>query len=254
MKTSVLLSVAFASAVVIGADLTTKSGTVYKDYSIIEVTHRGVTVEHADGLANVPLDELPEDMKSTYAPQVETAKQKHAIKKAEWDKREKARRERKKIETALKKISLEVLWIKCSQVLKGRGVHAQCQGYTNDIFLDGLDTSSLVDGVRIPQTTDIKYNGKTCRGNRIYFIGSYSYSSAGGAVNTIPHFTFDKDKALAYVKVHPKAKIVGMEKDRSFEIDMQNFEWEHRRREEQMRQRNVRTMQRQLYMQNRGRR
>ena len=108
-----------------------------------------------------------------------------------------------------------------------------------------VDTSSLVDGVMIPATTNIKHNGEMRKGHRIYFIGTFSYKSAGGVVNTIPYFSFDKNKALSYAKAKPNAMIVGMEKDRSFEIEMQKVEWEHRRRTEQMRRQNVRMMQQQ---------
>lgn len=50
-----------------GADLTTKSGKVYRDYSVTDVTQLGVTVIFADGAAAIPLPELPDDLREKYS-------------------------------------------------------------------------------------------------------------------------------------------------------------------------------------------
>ena len=64
--------------IVSAADLVTTSGEIYKDAAITKATHRGVTVRYENGIVNVPLDELPPDLREKYRLQVEEAK-------AKWD-------------------------------------------------------------------------------------------------------------------------------------------------------------------------
>ena len=67
MKPLVLLLFLLSAGTLVGADLITKSGKVYKECSIVGVTDKGVTVEFATGVANVPLPELPDDLRAKYS-------------------------------------------------------------------------------------------------------------------------------------------------------------------------------------------
>lgn len=70
MKPVSVLFFALTAAVLTAADLTTGSGTVYKNFSVTGVTRRGVSIEFADGAANVPLSELPDDLRKKYSASV----------------------------------------------------------------------------------------------------------------------------------------------------------------------------------------
>ena len=68
MKRILVFSLVFASAILIAADLTTKSGTVYANYRIVGVTDDGVSVSFRGGIVKVPIDDLPDDLRKKYYP------------------------------------------------------------------------------------------------------------------------------------------------------------------------------------------
>ena len=230
MKTLLFSSLMLAALVLVGEDLTTKSGKVYKNYSISGVTRRGVNVEFADGIANVPLSELPDDLREKYAPEVE--KKKVAAKK-KADARKRA--------AGLKKITLDLDGtVKCFNVTK-TGLIATHDSYENAFFIDGLKISDYVDGSTIPPNV----NGKKGKVLRLYCIGTYSYRDTSGGKTTIPRFTVNTQKASKYLQQHPNSKIIGMqEKQPEVEPVTSSDVLRSMRRENRMRQDHIRFQQR----------
>ena len=79
MKKLFLLLCLAGTVMLIGEDLTTKSGKVYKEYSVVGVSPQSVTVAFVEGTANIPLSDLPDDLRKKYS--VEAAKRQEALRK-----------------------------------------------------------------------------------------------------------------------------------------------------------------------------
>lgn len=79
-------------------DLLTASGTVYKKFRIVRATERGVTVSHENGVANVPLEELPQDLMEKYKPQVDAAKSQFEAERKKEEAERKAAAEKREAE------------------------------------------------------------------------------------------------------------------------------------------------------------
>ena len=71
MRKLPLLILALLYGKVIGADLTTVSGQKYENYSVNRVYENGITIFHASGAANIPLSELPDDLRQKYSSEIE---------------------------------------------------------------------------------------------------------------------------------------------------------------------------------------
>lgn len=201
-----------AAGVLVGADLTTKSGKVYNDYTITGVTSRGVSVEYAAGLATVPLSELPDDLREKYSAEV-------AEKKAVAQKKADAR----KRTAALKRITLVLSGgIECVQILPNQNaVLAKSGFYEDTVFcIAFVDTSNIVDGSilkgnrivielwRNPVSKDV--SREKVYAHVLYCIGQYQYTTVSGGTKTVPCFTLSQKRALAYLEKHPNAGLVGM--------------------------------------------
>lgn len=77
MKSLFALSLVLVAVTLVGADLTTKSGEVYRDFSVLKVTYRGVVISSMDGLVEIPYTDLPDGFREKYVGELERiAKQK----------------------------------------------------------------------------------------------------------------------------------------------------------------------------------
>ena len=241
MKRIFFSSLVFAAGVLMGADLTTKSGKVYKDYSVIGVTSRGVTVAYADGATSVPLSDLPDDLREKYSAEV-------AKKKATAKKQADARR----ISAGLKNMTLDLEGeVICVQVLKS-GAIATHGAYENNFYVDDLSVSRLADGSFIPPNAngmvhdwDAIFNQgksnamKPGKVLRLYCIGTFSYRAVSGARVTIPHFTVNYQRAVNYLQKNPDAGIVGMQRKADVPETGQDVR-RRMRQENRIRQQNIR--------------
>lgn len=217
MKTLFFSSLMLVAFVLVGEDLITKSGKVYKNYSITGVTHRGVTVEFPDGIANVPLSELPEDLREKYASKV--AKKKTSAKK-KADARKRA--------AGLKRITFVLSGdVECIQVIpKKNAILANHGGYTTYFCITHIDTSKIVDGnilkgnriatVLWRNSVLLEITKKKEKVHVLYCIGQFQYKTALGSSKTIPLFTIDKSQALEYLEKHPNADLVGISRDPAY--------------------------------------
>ena len=62
---SVILSLVFFASLY-SDDLTTNSGRIFKNYSVIEPNMLGLTISHASGVFTVKYNDLPENIRSKY--------------------------------------------------------------------------------------------------------------------------------------------------------------------------------------------
>ena len=227
-----LIPILFVSCVCIAADLTTKDGNTYADYTVIKVSARGVHITHADGMATIPFAKLPDDVCSKYAEQErkfakEPASPPPVVRSPE--------------EIALSNIEVTD-GFRVFQIIDSTHVLAT----SGDVLLclSDIDTSGLYDGILVPDNTPIRnhsflnfnwnYRCKLCdlvsntRGNKkaatkwlsahandkcpgkgcatIWRIGTYSYVSVNGSRKTIPKFTYSRKKALELVRSQIKQK------------------------------------------------
>ena len=229
MKTLSAFFLVMAVGVLAAADLTTKSGDVYKDFSIIKVYRSGVVVSCAEGIVSVPLSDLPDDLREKYAPQVEEFRKKR-------EKEDAARRKYAADTSALRRITLDMKeGVVCVQVLRS-GVIAKCGAWENNFYIDGLNVSRLSDG------STISKNGKTLR---LYCIGTFSYRAVNGAQTTIPRFTVNRSAALKYLEKNPDAQIIGMQKAYTGPTEGQLYRqmWQ----QDRVRQQNIRPQMRRQY-------
>lgn len=71
-------------------DLATKSGTIYKNYTIDKATPYGLSIFHDDGGATVPYADLPDDIRAKYREAEKMLRQKSPVsKKQESNKKQK---------------------------------------------------------------------------------------------------------------------------------------------------------------------
>ena len=221
MKPLFTLFLVFASAVLIGADLTTKSGEFYRDFSVIKVTHHGVMITSADGLVTIPLSDLPDDMRKKYAADVERLRK-------EYDKKALARRRHNAEKAALRRITLIVPGeIECIQVLPNENaILAQSPHYDNACFrLSYIDTSSMADGNKFQGADTVlridawswehekRLKTDKCKAHILYCIGQYQYTTTSGGTRTIPNFTLSRSRAWTYLRNNPNAGLVGIKGD-----------------------------------------
>ena len=212
MKRIFFSSLVLAAGVLMGADLTTKSGKVYKDYSVIGATSRGVTVAYAEGAVSIPLADLPDALREKYSGEV-------AKKKAAAQKKADAR----KRTAALKRITFVLSGqIECIQVLPKRNAFLANHGGYDTIFcITDVNTSNMVDGSilkgnriatefwRNPVSQQVTKREKEWV-HVLYCTGQYQYTTTSGASKTIPRFTLNKERALKYLEDHPNAGLVGI--------------------------------------------
>lgn len=214
MKISIVLSLLAFSLAMSAADLTTASGDVYKDYNIINTNTSGGVISYSGGVVTIPLKELPKDLQEKYAPKVKMAQEKA-----------KKKQEQKQLSAALARITLFLEGeVQCIQVLSN-GVLANHGWYNNNFFITDLDTGNLVDGMVLPHNStgmvndwDAIFSGKygakkKGTGVRIYCIGTKSYTAKFGNVKTIPLFTANRQVAIEYLRKHPDATVIGMQKN-----------------------------------------
>ena len=75
---------------------------------------------------------------------------------------------------------------------------------------DGNRFSGANDVLILSISDDHKIQKATkAKAHVLYCIGQYQYTTTSGAVKTVPKYTLSKSKALAYIKEHPDAGLIG---------------------------------------------
>jgi len=153
MTRVVLFAVLIASYACFAADLTTKDGRKYTNYTVYRVSKRGIHITHDEGGATVPFAQLPDDVRRKYAAQERRFAEQSAAQSA-----------RRADELALKKIEL-IGEYKVFQIIDGNSAliqedwgmaNADARFYggtplTENIYcLIDINTAKLHDGVLIP--------------------------------------------------------------------------------------------------------
>ena len=217
------------------ADLTTKDGKTYKEYSVYKVSKRGIQIMHAEGECTVPFDQLPDDVREKYRSQEEKFT-------AEQNQR-KMQRERqsvlKNIELLLYEDSL------VEKVVDEKTCLVSTKYSFNEFVVEDIDTSNLSDGCEFPYLDTYYVNQrhsfyvyqnkcqhcnfaapnisdykklkkvlaelekKQCskesrmrKRHRLYYIGSRSLRGRKYML-----FTLNAEKALAFVKSNPGVRV-----------------------------------------------
>lgn len=204
----VLLALFALSLVSGAADLTTKSGKVYKNYDIDRATPYGVAIFHDSGSATVPYADLPDELRKKYSEEEKQAA--GEVKRL----REVARKD------AAERAMAEFLKTKEERFRRPCIISILPQG----VLAEG---TSLNDGFKTFWITDAEIKGKTdgailsnfssyeniqvMRGPKewvpgrekvrwliCYEIGTHSYINTRGARCTVKKYTVDKQKAYDY--------------------------------------------------------
>ena len=184
MKRVVVFLALLSAFYILGEDFTTTTGTVYKEYTVIDVTRKGVRVRHSEGVTNVPAEELPADLREKYGAQIEAAKSK-------WN-QEAPKREALVIVKQILYILLKndrsldfryrtpkiiQMTSQDSALVQGMPGEGEKNSYVTD-----LNVKSHVDGEQVF--------------DHFWPTGNHSYTSTSNAVCTVHKFTASFDLAL----------------------------------------------------------
>lgn len=202
--------------------LVTKSGAVYKNYTIEKATPYGLSIFHDDGAATVLYSELPDDIRAKYKEEEKNAPAE--IARIEEDKKKAAFEQ--KLENYIKEKHIALLEPEFLELIPYR-----VQGETTifaalsvikseRILICGIDTSTLRQGDIISNDTEIveAWTGGGSRGGfstrevapiskvsypvkvlRCWNIGTYTLQLAFGST-IIRKYTANKQEALEYCK------------------------------------------------------
>ena len=114
MKKIILLLILLAglTCMVQADDLVIKSGAVFKNYAIAGAAPGGIRVFHSGGVAIIPPDQFPDELKSKIAKfqkDIPAEKKKHEQRKKDYNKRKAAKKKLLKERAAKEKKSAEIL-------------------------------------------------------------------------------------------------------------------------------------------------
>lgn len=195
-----VLSVAFVGSL-FAADLETKSGKVYKNYTIEKVTPYGLAILHDTGGATVSFSDLPDDLRAQYkeeeaeAPakikQLEKQKQ-SALKRAAQEKTRKVAELEAEKGKKVFGTPVEIIQVFDNSVL--------ARNESDIIYITGLSTKGLVTNKALTNATVTDKNA-AIRGAEVlvaWRIGTYTYSTVTGGTNTVAQYTPTKEVAIQY--------------------------------------------------------
>jgi hypothetical protein len=220
-------------------NLTTKSGEIYKDYTVRKCKPDGLAIMHATGFTTVPYDELPDAVFKKYAAEIKKIEARAEKIKAQAEKRKRALEKAKQQSEMLKKISLSGVKVEVIQVLNKSAVLGEAGDII--IYVQDIDTKNIVDGQQL-NANDFEHDHCWawrsnyafcwyCRSHSgyhskkeienwikaqkpctkpivtLYLIGTYSYNSVGNVRKKVCRFTYDKNKALKFLKKNDVNKI-----------------------------------------------
>jgi hypothetical protein len=88
MKIQLVIFALLTAQLTFGADLISKSGLVYSDYTVTRVEPDGIHIKHSQGIIKLPFEDLPDDILSKYELNSESAIAYRVTKVAEQRKRD----------------------------------------------------------------------------------------------------------------------------------------------------------------------
>lgn len=209
----IVLAAAFAAGA-FADDLATKSGTIYKNYTIDKATPYGLSIFHDDGGATIPYADLPDSLRAKYkeaeknAP-AEIARIEEARKQQETEAKQKAVLEKaKKILPDKKCVMVKV---KVLQILKQRGgivtwpEYLSLEGRTSIIWSDDEnDATVFISGLNLDEVADtdiLHLDKKNPQSNWVYCwrIG-FQEIIKNEMPSQIKKYTVSEKEALEYYR------------------------------------------------------
>ena len=184
-----ILLALFALSLIAGAaDLTTKSGKVYKNYDVDRATPYGVAIFHDGGSATVPYADLPDELRKKYSEEEKQAA--GEVKRL----REVARKEAEEKRNALilKKNEEKLYSLKVLQVLNDGLLAINSSGKV--CYVTGWKSyNAFVDGMPLGNRME-KYS---------YFllcwcVGTYKYTDTQKASRQVSKYTVSERQAIEY--------------------------------------------------------
>mgnify|MGYP001074257238 CR=1 FL=1 len=184
-----ILLALFALSLIAGAaDLTTKSGKVYKNYDVDRATPYGVAIFHDGGSATVPYADLPDELRKKYSEEEKQAA--GEVKRL----REVARKEAEEKRNALilKKNEEKLYSLKVLQVLNDGLLAINSSGKV--CYVTGWKSyNAFVDGMPLGNRME-KYS---------YFllcwcVGTYKYTDTQKASRQVGKYTVSERQAIEY--------------------------------------------------------